>query len=108
MTNGRKLGKGESLEVRTRPVVLIAASLLVLLTIIAFGFMLLFSNRVGVHYAVEHKFPGPGVIPNERAERLALEARQRKTLQGANGRMPIEQAMQAIVARGPHAFDPVQ
>jgi len=108
MTNDHKLDKGESLAVRARPVVLIAGSLLVLLTILAFGFMVLFSNRIGVRYAVEHKFPGPGVVPDEKAERLALEARQRKALQGAGGRMPIEQAMQAIVTRGPHAFDPVQ
>jgi hypothetical protein len=108
MTVERKLGPGENLQVRTRAVVLVTASLLVLLTVIAFGFMLIFANRIGVGYAVRHEFPAPAIIPNERSERLAMEARQRRVLAGQDGRMPIEQAMQAVVARGPHAFDPVK
>lgn len=108
MTTDRKLGKGESLEVRARPVILTTAGLLILLTVVAFGFTLLFGNRVGERYAVRHEFPAPAVVPNERSQRLALEARQRKLLEGQDGRMPIGQAMQAIVAKGPHAFDPVK
>lgn len=102
------IGKGESLQVGTRGVVLVIGVILVLLTAIAFGFTLLFNNRIGVHYTVRHELPAPGVVANERAQRLALEARQRRTLQGAGGRMPIDQAMQAIVARGPRAFEPVK
>lgn len=108
MTVDRKLGPGENLQVRTRAVIVVTGSLLALLTLIAFGFMLIFANRVGVSYAVRHDFPAPAVIPNERSERLAMEAGQRRVLAGQDGRMPIEQAMQAIAARGPHAFDPVK
>jgi len=104
----RQIGKGESLQVRSRGVVLVTGVLLVLLMVVAFGFTLLFNNRIGVHYSVRHKFPSPAVIPDERAQRLELEARQRRALQGADGRMPIEQAMQAVVARHAHAFDPVK
>jgi hypothetical protein len=108
MTTDRKLGKGESLQVKSRAVVLVMGGLLILIMAVALGFGLLFGNRIDVGYAMRHPFPAPAVIPNERAERLAMEARQRHILEGADGRIPIEQAMQSIVARGAHAFDPVQ
>jgi hypothetical protein len=103
-----ELGRGESPNVRMRAVVLIMAGILTVLLAIAFGFQVIFPDRIGQTYTVHHAFPLPAVIPDERAERLALEARQRKDLAGGHERVPIGAAMKAIVARGSHAFDPVE
>ncbi|MGN6516786.1 MAG: hypothetical protein ACTHLR_13215 [Rhizomicrobium sp.] len=102
-----ELGRGESPDVRTRRIVFIIAGIMALLMLIAFGFQLIFKGDIGQTYAVRHPFPAPAVIPNERAERLALEARQKKDLAGAHGRMPIDKAMNAIAAKGARAFDPL-
>lgn len=101
------LGRGESPQVNTRRVLIIVAGIIAFIVIVAFGFQLIFASRVGQTFTVQHTFPAPGVIPNERQERLALEARQKRDLAGAHGRMPIGQAMKTIAAKGPHAFDPV-
>lgn len=101
------LGRGESPRVRTRVIVLIVVGMIAFLVLISFGFQLLFPSRVGVSYAERKAFPAPAVIPDERAERLALEAKQRRDLNGGHGRMPIGAAMKAIAAKGQHAFDPV-
>lgn len=107
MAADQDLGCGESPTVRTRIVVLVTAGILVALVTIAFGLELFFHNRVGMTFVAYHALPAPGVIPDERAQRLALEAKQRNELNGAGGRMPIESAISAIVARGPQAFDPI-
>jgi hypothetical protein len=103
----QKIGKGESLQVRTRTVAIVLVGILLLLAGVGFGLTLFFPDRVGVRHVVARGFPTPAVIPNERAQRLQLEAKQRRALDGADGRMPIGQAMAAIVARGNRAFDPV-
>jgi uncharacterized membrane protein len=100
-------GKHESPQVATYRVVAIVAGIVVILSLIAFGFQPLFHSRIGQTYTVHRAFPSPAVIPGERAQRLALEAGQRRDLNGAQGRMPIATAMKRIVAKGPHAFDPV-
>jgi hypothetical protein len=102
-----RLGKGESLQVRAPLVASAMLGILVLLVAVAFGLMLFFPNRIGVRFVPHSAFPAPAVVPDERAQRLALEARQRRALNGADGRLPIEQAMREIAARGAHAFDPV-
>jgi hypothetical protein len=102
-----RLGKGESLQVRAPLVAGVMLGILVLLVGVAFGLMLFFPNRIDVRFVPRSAFPAPTVIPDERAQRLALEARQRRALNGADGRLPIEQAMREIAARGGHAFDPV-
>lgn len=104
---GADLGRGEAPTVATRTIVLIVAGILVTLILIAFGFQTIFRDRIGQTYAVRHPFPAPAVIPDERAERLALQARQEQDLKGAHGRMPIDAAMKAIAAKGEHAFDPI-
>jgi hypothetical protein len=101
-----RLGKGESLQVRAPVIVATMLGVLTLLAAVAFGLMLLFPNRIGARFAPYDPFPAPAVIPDERAERLSLEARQRRELNGAGGRLPIDQAMRAIAAKGTHAFDP--
>lgn len=108
MSSTKELGKGESPRVNTRNVLIAMASFLVLMSAVAFGFTLLFSDRIDMPSLLPRSFPAPGVIPDERGERLSLEMRQRQLLAGGNGRLPISQAMKAIVARGPRAFDPVQ
>jgi hypothetical protein len=102
-----ELGRGESPTVRTRTVVLIMAGILAALMIVAFGFQVIFRDRIGQTYTVRHAFPPPAVIPDERAERLTLEARQKNDLAGSHRRMPIDAAMKAIAAEGNQAFDPV-
>ncbi len=101
-----EIGRGESPQVSTRAIVIIVAVILGALVLVAFGFQLLFQNRIGQTYTVRHPFPAPAVIAGERAQRLALEARQKRDLAGAHGRMPIDNAMKDIAARGEHAFDP--
>ena len=101
------LGRGESPQVSARAVALIIAGILVVLVLVAFGFEAIFRDRIGQTYVVRHPFPAPAVIPNERAERLALEAKQKKELDGAGGRMPIGDAMKTIAAKGDRAFDPI-
>jgi hypothetical protein len=107
MPADRKLGKGESLQVRAPVVALTMGGILILLATVAFGLTLFFHDRIGSRFVLRHAFPAPAVIPDERAQRLALEARQRHILEGAGRPMPINQAMKEIAARGPHAFDPV-
>ncbi len=101
------LGRGESPDVNTRRVLIIVAGIIAFIIIVAFGFELIFRDRIGQTFTVQHTFPAPGVIPNERQERLALEAQQTRDLAGAHGRMPISAAMGALAAKGPHAFDPI-
>jgi hypothetical protein len=101
------LGRGESPDVGTRKVVFIVAGILAVLVLVAFGFQAIFRDRIGQTYAVRHPFPAPAVMPDEGAERLALEAKQRKDLNGAAGRLPINAAMKAVAARNDHAFDPI-
>jgi hypothetical protein len=102
------LGRGESPEVNTRRVLIIVAGILAFIIIIAFGFELVFRDRIGQTFIVQHPFPAPTLIAAERAQRLALEAPQKRDLQGARGRTPIDLAMKAIAAKGPHAFDPLE
>lgn len=94
-------------HVAARTITVAMALILSALVTIAFGLQLIFVNRIGQTHTTQTAFPEPAVIPNERAERLALEARQRRELAGANGRIPIAAAMHAIAAKGTHAFDPV-
>jgi hypothetical protein len=101
------IGKGESLQVHARTIAFLLLAVLALLTATGFGLTLFFQDRVGQDHVVARRFPSPQLVPDERTRRLRLEARQRSDLAGAHGRMPIEQAMQAIVARDDHAFDPV-
>jgi hypothetical protein len=104
----KDLGRGESPAISTRAVVLTTIGILVVLMAIAFGFQPIFRDRIGMTDVQQRPLPAPGVIPDERAQREALEARQRAALAGAGGRLPIEAAMRAIADKGDHAFDPVE
>ena len=101
------LGRGESPAISTRAVVLAMIGILAVLAAIAFGFEPIFRDRIGITTVQQHTLPAPGVIPDERAQREALEVRQRAALDGAGGRLPIAAAMRAIADKGEHAFDPV-
>ncbi|MBV9992151.1 MAG: hypothetical protein JOZ72_12780 [Alphaproteobacteria bacterium] len=98
-----ELGRGESPQVRASRVVAIVAGIMAVLMLVAFGFQLLFRDRIGQTYAVKHGFPEPAVIANELGERVALEAAQKRKLRA----MHIDSAMKSVAAKGPHAFDPV-
>jgi hypothetical protein len=108
MSVERDIGRREPPRVATRAVVLATAAIIVALMAVAFGLELFFYDRVGMSFVDRHRFPAPGVIPDERAQRLALEAEQNRQLDGADGRMPIEAAMRAIAAKGARAFEPVK
>jgi hypothetical protein len=107
MVREEDIGPGESPQVDTRAILKIIAVLVAALVLISFGLELFFQDRIGRTYTVSHAFPPPGVIPNEREQRRALDARQRRELNGEGGHMPIGAAMKAVSAKGPHAFDPV-
>ena len=98
----------ERSEVRTSRIVAVAGGTLIILIAVAFGFQVVFKTRINQTYTVQKAFPLPGVVPNETELRLALEAKQRAALEGAGGRMPIDQAIDAIVARGADAYDPLE
>jgi hypothetical protein len=108
MAAEQDLGPGESPSVNARAVLLVTAGILALLVAIAFGLEVFFHDRVGRTFVALHPLPPPGVSPSERALRIELETKQRAALNGAGGRMPIDDAMQAIAAKGPHAFDPIE
>lgn len=93
----------ESPQVRTWRVVAIVAGIMAVLMLVAFGFQALFRDRIGQTYTVKHAFPAPAVIANERGERLAIEAAQKRKLRDIH----IDAAMKAVAAKGPRAFDPV-
>jgi len=101
------LGRGESPDVNTRRVLVIVAGIIAFIVVVAFGFELIFQDRIGQTFTVQHPFPAPAVTSAERTQRIALEAEQKHDLAGAHGRMAIDAAMKAIAAKGPHAFDPV-
>ena len=103
-----RLGKGESPQIHTRTVVGMMLGLLAMVIVVAFGLALFFPNRIGIRFVPRNSFPAPAVVPDERAERIDLELRQRRALNGAGGRLPITRAMQAVASRGSHAFDPVE
>jgi len=93
----------------------------------ACGALMLLGGAIGVHDAIyraevpnrapppPQAFPEPRLRANEAAQRLRLQAEQRSRLAGyawvdrAHGvaRIPIERAMQLIVAAGPKAYDPI-
>jgi hypothetical protein len=93
--------------VATRAIVTTTVGILAILIAIAFGFQLIFHDRIDKTYVERHSLPSPGVVPDERARREATEERQRAALAGAGQRLPIEAAMRAIADKGEHAFDPV-
>ncbi len=84
------------------------AATLAFLIVIAGGLALLFPDRLYRPAPQEGAFPQPTVIPDEGVQRRRLEAEQNQLLAGGNGRLPIDEAMKRIVARGPHAYDPVE
>lgn len=106
MAHKDSLGNGETPQVHTWSVVRITAGTIIALILATFFLALAFRDRIHEIRIHPRSFPAPGVTSAEKAERLHLEAEQRKLLNGADGRMPIEKAMQAIAARGNHAFDP--
>ena len=107
MATDINLERRESPTIRTGIVAAVLAGILLTLVLIAFGLMLFFPDRIGVSFVPRRAFPAPAVIPDEPIKRESLEARQRSELNGRDGRLPITDAMKAIVARGPHAFEPV-
>ena len=102
------IGRGETPAIRTRSVLVVTIAMLAALVAIAVGLQVFFSDRIGMTIVATREFPAPGVVSGERAERLALEAKQNSELNGAAGRMPIAAAMQAIAAKGLRAFDPIE
>ncbi len=100
-------GNPESPQIQTRTVVIVMAGFLLLVLAVALGFAPAFRGRIGIRHVRPQDFPTPSVSADERQQRMSLEARQRRQLAGADGRMSITQAMQAIAAKGPAAFDPV-
>jgi hypothetical protein len=96
----------ESASIATRAIVLTVIVIIGLLIAVAFGLKHIYPERLGIAHVAVPAFPAPGVRPDEGAERQALETQQRARLSGADGHMSIDDAMRAIAAKGPHAFDP--
>jgi hypothetical protein len=107
-TPERGLGRGETPAVNARAVIATMAAAMALLVLSAVGLAFFFSDRIGMTYVDRQPFPAPGVSASERSTRAALERNGEAALAGADGRLPIDAAMQRIADRGAHAFDPVE
>jgi hypothetical protein len=102
-------------DVANRIVIAAAAGFLgfVLLSMTGVFFYLRSAVPGAFRVTVEHPFPKPELQKNPQADLQDFERDQRATLSNydwvdqPNGiaRIPIEQAMQMIAARGPHAYD---
>lgn len=65
--------------------------------------------------AAEHHFPGPALQKNPQDDLRRFESTQRDALSGYGwvdrskglARIPIEEAIRIVVARGDHAYDPL-
>src|ERR1700744_1382109 len=106
-TPERDLGRGEPPSVNARSVIVMTVAAIALLVLSTIGLAFFFSDRIGMTFVDRQPFPAPGVSASERTTRALLERKEAAALAGADGRMPIDTAMQKIVARGAHAFDPV-
>lgn len=100
--------KPETPQVRAGSVIAAVGGIVAILLFVAIGFAMFFPGRIGKTYAVQTPFPAPQVIPDERRQRLALQAQQRRVLEGKTGRMPIEHAMQVIAAKRQRGYDPIE
>ncbi len=64
---------------------------------------------------VERRFPAPALQPSPQADLAQFEAEQQARLSGYawvdrdhdQARIPIDQAMQLVAGRGPHAYDAI-
>jgi hypothetical protein len=101
------VAKAENPQVATRLVSCIAVGLIACL-IAAVGVLALsFSQTISRTEPAVAAFPEPALRTDERAQRLAIEKAQADRLAGKNGAVSIERAMDIIVARGSHAYDPI-
>ena len=101
------VAKAESPQVATRLVFYIAAGLVAAVLAAVGGLALSFPGAISQSKPVIAAFPQPAVRTDERAQRLAIEKAQRDRLAGKNGGIPIERAMDMVVARGTAAYAPI-
>ena len=101
------VAKVEGPQVATRLVSYIAVGLVAALVAGVGGLALSFPNTMFRRNPALVAFPEPAVRTDERTQRLTLEKAQQDRLAGKNGGVPIERAMDMIMARGSHAYDPI-
>ena len=99
--------QGESSQVDVRVVSYVAAGIIAVLIALVGILALSFPGLISRPPPVAAEFPAPSVRTDERTQRLQLEKAQQERLSGQNGGIPIERAMEMIIARGVKAFDPV-
>jgi hypothetical protein len=101
-----------------RVILMVVAGFLAFVAIAIFGILLFLKTEAPGVFAPrrERPFPGPALQKLPQNDLSNFAAAQRSTLSGYGwvdpghsvGRIPIEQAMQMIAARGEHAYDPLQ
>jgi hypothetical protein len=101
------LAKAESPQVASRLVSYIAAGLVAAVVAAVAVLALAFPDTLVRGKPMVSAFPEPAVRSDERAQRLAIEKMQRDRLAGKNGGVPIDRAMDMIVARGSTAYEPI-
>jgi hypothetical protein len=104
--------------VENRVILMVVGGFLAFVAAAIFGIMLFLKTEAPGAFAPrrERPFPGPALQKLPQNDLANFEAAQRSTLSGygwvdpGHGavRIPIEQAMQMIAARGEHAYDPLQ
>jgi hypothetical protein len=104
--------------VENRVILIVVGGFMAFVAAAIFGILLFLKTEAPGAFAPrrERQFPGPALQKLPQNDLANFEAAQRSTLSGYGwvdpghsvGRIPIEQAMQMIAARGEHAYDPLQ
>ncbi len=94
--------------VAVRPVLLAVGGLALLLVAAAAAVWWTFPSARSAPPLSTSAFPRPRIETRPVRDYIQWAENQRARLAGAEGWMPIEEAMARIVARGPHGLDPVE
>jgi hypothetical protein len=97
----------ESTQINAKAASVAGIGILLLLFLVLAFLAATFRSSLSTPPPVAADFPAPSIRTDERAQRLELERQQMERLSVGNGRIPIEEAMKMITARGARAFDPL-
>lgn len=105
-------------EVSDRPILIIVGGFLIFVGIAIAGLLLFVTREApgALGPRVERQFPQPALQTLPQNDLAHFEASQRSALSGyawvdrdrGVARIPIDEAMRMITARGEHAYDPLQ
>lgn len=104
-------------EVSERPILIVVGGFMVFVAVAIAGLLLFLKKEAprALTPQVEHQFPQPALQKLPQNDLAQFEAAQLRALSGyawvdrdhGVARIPIDQAMRMIAARGEHAYDPL-